>query len=284
MTAPTRPILRWHGGKWRLAPWIISHMPKHKVYVEPFGGAASVLLQKPPAITEVWNDLDGALVNLFRVLRDHPTALQRALDLTPYAMAEYHTLYEVSDDPVEAARRFVARSFMGQSSKGATRKSGFDTRINPDGYMGRLNALRAVSEEIPAFVARLGTVVVEHAPALKLIEWYAGPDALIYLDPPYMPDTRAQKSRIYTVDMTREDHEKLLATVREADGMVMLSGYPHRLYDTALADWHRVTSVAYADTGAQKEEVLWLNPACRDALFAERGDNRQLSLFAGAAA
>jgi site-specific DNA-adenine methylase len=86
----TRPVLRWHGGKWRLAPWIISHFPMHRCYVEPYGGAGSVLIRKPRAYAEVYNDLDGAVVGLFRVLQE-PTSAARLLDLlrlTPFARAE----------------------------------------------------------------------------------------------------------------------------------------------------------------------------------------------------
>ena len=74
MTAPTRPIMRYHGGKWRMAPWIISNFPPHKIYIEPYGGAASVLLRKPRTYSEVYNDLAGEIVNLFRVLRSQPMA------------------------------------------------------------------------------------------------------------------------------------------------------------------------------------------------------------------
>jgi DNA adenine methylase len=116
MAAVTRPALRYHGGKFKLAPWIISHFPEHGCYVEPYGSAASVLLRKPRTKVEIWNDLDGRLVNLFRILRG-PRAVEliAALQLTPYARAEYDLSWEPADDPVENARRLIVRSFMGIS-------------------------------------------------------------------------------------------------------------------------------------------------------------------------
>ena len=91
IVAVPRPALRYHGAKWRLAPWVIGHMPPHKVYVEPYGGAAGVLLRKPRSYSEVYNDLDGDIVTLFRVLRDpmRREALIEALTLTPYAREEF---------------------------------------------------------------------------------------------------------------------------------------------------------------------------------------------------
>ena len=97
--APTRPILRWHGGKWILAPWIISHFPAHKCYVEPFGGAASVLLRKARSYAEVYNDLDGEVVNLFRVAREHGAELRQRLHLTPFSRLDFAESYEPSKDP-----------------------------------------------------------------------------------------------------------------------------------------------------------------------------------------
>jgi DNA adenine methylase len=96
MRALTRPALRWHGGKWRLAPWILSHFPAHRCYVEPYGGGASVLLRKAPSDAEVYNDLDGDVVTLFRVLRDAAQSdrLVRLLRLTPFARAEFEGAYE----------------------------------------------------------------------------------------------------------------------------------------------------------------------------------------------
>ncbi|TJV23013.1 MAG: DNA adenine methylase, partial [Mesorhizobium sp.] len=118
MNAPTRPVLRWHGGKWLLAPWIIEHFPAHRIYVEPFGGAASVLLRKPRAYAEVYNDLDGDVVNLFRVLQDPLGGgeLMRRLELTPFARAEFELGWDATDDQVERARRLIIRAFMGFGS------------------------------------------------------------------------------------------------------------------------------------------------------------------------
>jgi DNA adenine methylase len=115
---PTRPVMRWHGGKWRLAPWVISHFPPHRVYVEPFGGAASVLIRKTRCYAEVYNDLDDRLVRLFQILRDTAKAaeLLRLIRLTPFARAEFDITREFTCDEIEDARRFIARSFMGFGS------------------------------------------------------------------------------------------------------------------------------------------------------------------------
>lgn len=108
-----RPILRYHGGKWRLAPWIISHFPKHSVYVEPFGGGASVLLRKKRSYAEVYNDLDEEIVNLFRICRDQGDKFVEALFLTPFSRTEFNKCYQEAPNDFERARHTVIRSFMG---------------------------------------------------------------------------------------------------------------------------------------------------------------------------
>jgi DNA adenine methylase len=137
---PFRPLLRWHGGKWLLAPWIISHFPPHRVYVEPYGGAFSVGLRKPRVYAEIWNDLDGELVNLFRVLREPPLAarLVDQVRLTPFAREEFNAAYAPSEDPLERARRLVVRSFMGHGADGGSGiyRTGFRANTTRAGTIG----------------------------------------------------------------------------------------------------------------------------------------------------
>jgi len=273
MSAPTRPILRYHGGKWRLAPWIITHLPPHRVYVEPFGGGASVLMRKPRAITEIFNDLDDDVVNVFRVLRETPEALAAALALTPFSRAEYGTLYEEDADPVERARRFVARSFFAFSSKGALARSGFDMRINPDAFVGRLRSFTALPEVVCEVAGRLSHVIIECTPASTLIRRLDRPDTLFYVDPPYLPDTRTGGLK-YRHELTRDEHAELLEVLDGLAGMVVLSGYPNPLYEDRLGHWRRVQTLAHTDHAHRRTEVLWINPAAAAAL-----DARGMPLF-----
>jgi hypothetical protein len=180
--APTRPVMRYHGGKWRLASWVISHFPPHLTYVEMFGGSAAVLLQKPRARSEIYNDRSCAVVRTFRTIREHPAELARALILTPYARSEYETLYQETDDDIEAARRFIARSFMGQNSKGAFRRSGFDSRNNDDHFIARVRSLAAVPEQLAIVAGRLQQVLFENCDAIELVHRHATPETLLYAE------------------------------------------------------------------------------------------------------
>jgi DNA adenine methylase len=268
MNAVTRPVLRWHGGKWRLAPWIISHLPPHDIYVEPYGGAASVLLRKQRARGEVYNDLDGDVVTLFRVLRDPEAALelQRLLRLTPFARAEFMSAYDPCDDPIERARRLVARSFMAYGTTGRRKnQTGFRAKTYVRNQTGP-GDFATYPEALPAIVERLRSVIIEQRDAVDLVRIHDGGGTLFYVDPPYVPETRtswrgAHNDRCYAVEMTVEDHEELLAALVGLQGMVVLSGYPSALYDDALAGWRRVEREALADGGRKRTEVLWLNPA-----------------------
>lgn len=288
-----RPVLRWHGGKWVLAPWIISHFPRHRIYVEPFGGAASVLLRKAPAYAEVYNDLDELVVLLFRVLREPTKAdrLRALLELTPFARAEFEEAWQDEGDDVERARRFIARSFMGFGSnahsdlgKGA-KTTGFRANSSRSGTTPA-HDWRNYPAGITDVVERLRGVTIENRPAIQVMQAHDSRETLHYVDPPYLPETRGRKNRYdnkhqYRHELTRDDHAALLEALKVLKGMVVLSGYPARLYDDALTGWRRVERAALADGARERTEVLWINPACAEAMDAETG---ALPLFFGEAA
>jgi len=259
---PTRPALRWYGGKWRIAPWIISHLPAHRAYCEPYGGSASVLLRKPMAKIETWNDLDGRAVNFFRQLRDRPADLLRLVEATPYARQEYEAARALSADPLEDARRFFTLSWQGRTgSTGGRNLAGWRYEQDPDNRTGgpvahewaRTGHLRAIAD-------RLRCVQLEHAPALEVIARFDDAKVLHYVDPPYLPELRSDRV-IYAHEMDEAGHRQLAEVLHGVAGMVVLSGYPSPLYDSLYAGWQRVERATIADSAKVVTEVLWLNPA-----------------------
>lgn len=269
---PRRPVLRWHGGKWNLAPWVIQHLPAHRIYVEPFGGAASVLLRKPRAYAEVYNDLDDDVVNLFRVLR-HPGSAERlvaAIRLTPFARVEQMEAYEQTTDSVERARRLIVRSYMGFGSNGTHRKTGFRANSNRSGTTPARDWAN-YPDPLAAVAERMVGVTVENRDAKAVMAAHDGPGTLHYVDPPYMPETR-DKGGDYAHELTAVQHVELLQFLRTLGGMVVLSGYPSPVYDDLLADWTRVERKALADGARARTEVLWINPAANRALGSRQAE------------
>lgn len=320
--APSRPALRWHGGKWKLAPWVIRHFPPHRVYVEPFGGAASVLLRKERAYAEVYNDLDDEVVNLFRVLQDEQLGarLVELIWLTPFARLEFEEAAVATEDPVERARRLIIRAFMGfgsnaHASSCVAGKNGFRSYTGPERLRssyntdlsttaGRSTGFRSNSsrsgttpagdwrnypESMWAIIDRLRGVVIEHRDASRVMAQHDGVTTLHYVDPPYIHSTRAAsnrydlKYRMYRHEMSDADHGELLGFLGSLSGMVVLSGYPSRLYDQALTGWRRIETSALADGAKRRTEVLWLNEACVAALARAQNESaiEQLAMFEG---
>lgn len=283
------PVLRYHGGKHRIADWVIAQFPPHAVYVEPFGGAGSVLMRKPPAKSEVYNDLDGEIVNVFRVLRD-PAQVERLrtlCELTPYAREEFDLSQERSDDPVEQVRRTMFRAWASFGSAGATRgNSGMRTYTRPDG--AHLNVVRAwnrVPDALPIFLERLRDVLIENRPAVEIMHQHDSYQTLHYVDPPYLPETRSQgSSRYYRHEMSVDDHLELLASLQNLKGMVILSGYESLLYDDQLKDWQKLTLATCGSSrmgSVQRLECLWISPA---AVEAKHRAEQQVDMFSGASA
>lgn len=267
VSEPSRPILRYHGGKWKLAPWIIGHFPPHRVYVEPFGGGGSVLMRKPRAYAEVYNDAWRDVVEVFACMRNPVDAaeLERQIRLTPFAREEFELAYERSDNLVERVRRTIIRSFMGHGSESARidGTTGFRANSNKSGttpahdWVNWPNSIRA-------FTDRLQGVVIENRDALDCIRQHDTPETLTYCDPPYPLETRNVRNG-YVFELTAEDHERLSQVLHECSGMVIVSTYPCPQYDRLFADWEVRRCAALADGARDRTEVLYLNPACAGA-------------------
>jgi len=259
-------LLRWYGGKHYLAGRIVSVMSQHRVYVEPYGGAAAVLLNKLPSEVEVYNDLDGRLVRIFRVLRDHPEVFLYKLALTPYAENEWQACHEPSDDEVEQARRdyvLIRQSFAGRGESFA-----YSRTRSRSGMADVVSGFLSAVAQIPQVVERLRRVQIMQREALEVIALFDSPETLFYCDPPYLPETVKERNQ-YLISMSRDDHERLLEALLQVRGKVILSGYPSPLYDEKLSSWYRLECdiACHAQSGKQKQrktEVLWLNYPPKD--------------------
>jgi len=263
-----RPALRYHGGKWKLAPWIIGHFPQHRVYVEPFGGGCSVLLRKPRSHAEVYNDLADDIVAFFRVLRNPEQAarLIELLRLTPFARLELEGAYEQTDDPVERARRVLVRSFMGFGSASAIcdHATGFRANSSKSGTTPARDWAH-FPDALAMTVERQAGVVIEHRDAVACMQQHDSQQTLFYVDPPYVHSTRVIKrtraGQVYEHEMDDAAHRRLAAWLHSCKSMVILSGYRCDLYDELYHDWQRVDTLALADGARKRTESLWINPA-----------------------
>lgn len=271
----TRPALRWHGGKFLLAPRIMKFFPTHRCYTEAFGGAASVLLQKPRSHAEIYNDLDDQVVGLFRVLQDPAGSarLVELLKLTPFARREFEISYDFTEDPIEAARRLVMRSYMGFGSNAHSgarghRSTGFRANANRAGTTPAQDWAN-FPDCLPPIIDRMRGVVIEHRDAAKVMRQHDSAVTLHYVDPPYVHETRSA-AHMYRHELTNREHGALITVLKSLKGMVVLSGYSSPLYHRRLNGWMLVEIPAYADGARERVEMLWLNPMARAQLDLDR--------------
>ncbi|MHB1494494.1 MAG: DNA adenine methylase [Acidithiobacillus sp.] len=276
----------WMGGKSRMVKTITPLFPPHTSYVEPFGGAASILLAKDPAKVEVYNDMSGLLVNFFRVLQDpaNRQSLLNRLEWTPYARMEYARALEHLDDadPVMQAWGFFVAQCQGISGTGsfgdrAATNWGYSIARDQQSYF------RNHVEKLPAIAERLRQVSIEQDDGAKVIRRWDAMDTLFYVDPPYVESTRTAKNGRsgYHTEINDNDQTCLVDALLNTQGMVLLSGYRTPLYQPLEdAGWERreyAMDLAAAGrvktfdamsasgrTKRQRTECLWLSPRVVD--------------------
>lgn len=250
-------LLNYPGSKWGMAQKIISLMPPHRSYVEPFFGSGAVLFNKPPSSIETVNDIDGDVVNFFRVLRERPEELAAAVGLTPYARDVFDDAHEnKGTSDFDRAYRFVIRSKMGYGFK-PYNKTGFKIDVYARERSYCVSCWNQLPKNLMEAAARLKGVQIENRPALDVIRKFNHSNALIYADPPYLLQTRS--GRQYRHEMDEQDHMDLLTALKQHKGYVILSGYPSEMYDRELRGWSRIEQKSYTQSAKHRTEVLWCN-------------------------
>ncbi len=258
---------RWYGGKGQISGRIIKLLPPHKTYVEGCAGSASILMAKEPSKTEVLNDVNGDLVNFYRVLRD-PELCQKLIhlcDYTPYSREEFEAVRSViknSPDPNWQRDDLVLRAWTwfvwtAQSYSPGHGRNTFGVKTVSD-WLSSVSKLDSIGN-------RLRGVTVENGDWRLVADTYDEVDALLYLDPPYLIETRSDKGDHYAHEMNTVDHMQLLRRVVEYKGMVMISGHHHQLYDKWLVEdrgWECLEFKVNTISNASRIDVLWSNPSC----------------------
>lgn len=275
-----RPAIKWHGSKWRLAPWIISHLPlyhQHDLFVEAFGGSAAVTLQKPRSRLEVYNDLDLNIYNYFQVLRDQTQELITAIKYTPYHLKEYALAEMDQNEPsphlpdLEQARRFYVRSMLSIMGPSVSWRNGFRRQKQVSRGKSGKGAMTsgaisfAKTDHLYIIAERLSGVLYENLPYNTVMGKYNHEDTVMYLDPPYLGSTRSREDHAYQHEMiSDEEHLSFLTLCKWYQGMPLISSYDSELYnDTLLTGsnpWTKVTKDARINGPNSRIECLYLSP------------------------
>lgn len=238
-------------------------MPLHHSYVEPYFGSGAVLFNKPVSNIETINDLDSEVTNPFRCIRQDPERLARLILTTPFSREIYDEQYESLFDcaicisSFHRAAGFLIRCWQGHGYRTNGDKVGWKSDV-----VGREKAYALwdwyrLPEWIIDVAERLRMVQIENRPALEVIRRFDYENVFMYLDPPYLLNTRTGKQ--YMHEMTEADHEELLKEILRSKAKVMISGYESEMYNDYLKEWNRYTFNSCSEKGTPRKEICWTN-------------------------
>ncbi len=252
-----KTVLKYPGAKNRIANWICEYLPPHEVYLEPYFGSGAVFFNKIPAKIETLNDLDGNVINYFRVVRDQVHELVAQLEMTPYGRDEYYAACEIfpEDSDIERARKFAVRCWQGFGCSNLYRNGFRSSQQSRSPHITK--EWRGLPERLLEASERLKNAQIENIPAVEVIKRYNTPDVFLYVDPPYLHGTR--KNYLYRYEMEDAEHVELLKLLAEHPGKVLLSGYDSDLYNDMLPGWRKVEKKTQAEAGIPRVETLWMN-------------------------
>jgi DNA adenine methylase len=256
----------WYGGKFSHLDWLLPLLPPAQHYCEPFAGSAAVLINREPSPVETYNDIDGELVNFFRVLREQKETLIEAIGLTPFSREEFELAISgptegISD--LERARRFYVRARQvrtGLAQKASSGRWAHCLLTSRAGMAGAVSRWLGAVEDLPYIAQRLLRVQIEHGPAVEVIGRYDSPDTLFYCDPPYAHDSRTD-TKAYAYEMTDAEHRALADALHSVKGKVALSGYHSPLMRELYRDWRYIEAPERLVHSVKmpRTEVLWTN-------------------------
>jgi len=259
-------IIKYPGQKRTIARWIISHFPSDyqtMTYLEPFFGSGSVFFFKARSNIETINDLDSDVFNLFLQIRENPEKLVSKLESTPWSREDYMLAHKDCGDSIEKARRFLVRSWFSIGS-GARGVKGSGMRFSIKSVTGGFSSFyEKLPHTIHKATLRLkhipGHIVqIENTDALKLMDKYNRDNVLMYLDPPYLLQTRAKRKQ-YRHEMNDEAHIALLEKAVSSKAKIIISGYNNDLYQKYLKGWNVDTTIVFDESGNKRTEYLWYN-------------------------
>jgi DNA adenine methylase len=273
-----------------MLPKLLKLIPDNKVYVEPYGGAASVLFTKAPSNLEVYNDMDWRLVNLMLVIKNkkHFEELWHRVYWTPYSFDEFKRSLDIIKNPKEHDVVTLAWAFFtaqNQSYGGIAKSAGNWGKAftNDVGVAKKVRTYYLRVDRLPRHHQRLQDVSIESQDALQLVKKWDHPDTTFYLDPPYVPPTRVNE-KVYKVDQEILHHEQLVKQLEGTQSAVVLSGYEHPVYEPLVdAGWERIDLKSYSSAAARNRnsktrgegsllkhaarvEVIWRSPRASQLL------------------
>lgn len=256
----------WYGGKYSHLDWLLPLLPPAHHYCEPFGGSAAVLLNREPSPVETYNDLDGEVVNFFRVLREQTDELIKAIALTPFSREEFDLAISPPEEDItdlERARRFYVRARQARTGLAQTATLGRWANCKNTsrrGMSGVVSRWLGGVEMLADIAERLLRVQIENRPAIEVIRLYDSPNTLFYCDPPYVPETRGDK-RAYGFEMDEAAHRELAQVLHQCKGKVAISGYRCALMDELYGDWTCILAPVRTCHSAKqpRQEALWVN-------------------------
>lgn len=237
----SHPLLRNQSSKFKISDWVLSFFPKHRIYVEPFGGCASILLNKSPSDIEVYNDLNLDLYNLFRILREPEQAqsLIYAIENTPFSQKEFKQAFRNTQNNIEKARRLFIRSQLSFFDDGKP------LDIQSGNLMANLESWNQQPKVIQHASKRLKNTIIENRDALEVLDLYDTPDTLFFIDYPFSSEHLS-------------DHEtELINKLIGVKGSVILCGWDNALYHDLLNGWVKKKRV---QPGRTRAECLWICP------------------------